>query len=417
MNPCPVYIVGAGLAGLSAAVELASAGVHTEVIEAAGFAGGRCRSYHDAALGQTIDNGNHLILSGNSAVHDYLRMIGTQEQFMGPERAEFAFVDVSTGERWTLKPNNGRLPWWMLSRKRRVPGTRAVDYLALARMISGGKPGALFACPKDGVLWQRLVHPVLLAALNTEPADASAALAATILRETFAKGGKAYRPRIASPTLAAAFVDPAVAFVKERNGAFRFGQRVRGLTFNASRVEELELADAKQQIPDRSSVILAVPPWTAQSLIPGLAVPDAFHSIVSGHFRIAPPAGMPPITGVIGGTSQWIFAFPDRISITISNADGLIDSDREQLAALCWHDVQKVCGLSADLPPWQIVKERRATFAATPEQQLKRPTAVTRWTNLFLAGDWTDNGLPATIEGAVRSGQRAAKLALARLAA
>lgn len=418
MNSGTVYIVGAGLSGLSAAVELTAAGVRTEVIEAAGFAGGRCRSYHDAAVGQTIDNGNHLILSGNNAVHDYLRRIGTQEKFLGPTHAEFAFVDVSTGERWTLKPNDGCLPWWILSSKRRVPGTRAIDYLTIAGMIWRGRRGTPLARPNGGgVLWERLVHPVLLAALNTEPADASAALVATILLETFGKGGRAYRPRIASPTLAAAFIDPAVDFVTERSGVFRFGQRLRSLVLNASAVSELELAEAKLPVADRSSVILAVPPWAAQSLVPNLAAPDSFHAIVSGHFRIVPPEGTPPITGVIGGTSQWIFAFPDRISVTISNADRLVDSDREEIAAACWQDVQKVCGISADPPPWQIVKERRATFAATPEQQTKRPAAVTQWANLFLAGDWTDNGLPATIEGAVRSGQRAAKLALARLAA
>ncbi len=418
MKSAPVYIVGAGLSGLSAAVALAAAGVRAEIIEAAGFAGGRCRSYYDAALGQTIDNGNHLILSGNAAVQDYLRTIGTQENFLSSKKAEYAFVDVGTDERWTLKPNDGSVPWWTLDPKRRVPGTRAIDYLAIAKLIRHGRDGTALAQPAcSAALWQKLVHPLLLAALNTEPETASAALVATILRETLAKGGGACRPRIASPTLGAAFVDPAIAFVRERGGAVRFGQRLRGLKFDGSAVKELELADAKLPVPEKGSVILAVPPWAAQSLVPDIAVPDAFHGIVSGHFKIAPPTGTAPITGVIGGTSEWIFAFPDRISVTISNADRLIEKDREELAVLCWRDVAKVCGLPADMPAWQIVKERRATFAATPEQQRKRPAATTRWANFFLAGDWTDTGLPATIEGAVRSGQRAAKLALARMVA
>ncbi len=369
-------------------------------------------------MGQTIDNGNHLILSGNAAVQDYLRTIGTQENFLSSKKAEYAFVDVGTDERWTLKPNDGSVPWWTLDPKRRVPGTRAIDYLAIAKLIRHGRDGTALAQPAcSAALWQKLVRPLLLAALNTEPETASAALVATILRETLAKGGRACRPRIASPTLGAAFVDPAIAFVRERGGAVRFGQRLRGLKFDGSAVKELELADAKLPVPEKGSVILAVPPWAAQSLVPDIAVPDAFHGIVSGHFKIAPPTGTAPITGVIGGTSEWIFAFPDRISVTISNADRLIEKDREELAVLCWRDVAKVCGLPADMPAWQIVKERRATFAATPEQQRKRPAATTRWANFFLAGDWTDTGLPATIEGAVRSGQRAAKLALARMVA
>ncbi len=107
-----------------------------------------------------------------------------------------------------------------------------------------------------------------------------------------------------------------------------------------------------------------------------------------------------------------MFAFEGRISVTVSGADRLLDIEREALARRLWRDVAKVHGLSIAMPDWQIVKERRATFAATPAQDARRPGARTRWSNLFLAGDWTDTGLPATIEGALRSGRRAADLAL-----
>jgi hypothetical protein len=130
---------------------------------------------------------------------------------------------------------------------------------------------------------------------------------------------------------------------------------------------------------------------------------------------VTPPSNAEPMIGVIGGTVEWIFAFPERISVTVSGADRLVDMDREALARLLWKDVAIVHGLSQDLPPWQVVKEKRATFAATPEQDALRPPANTRWSNLILAGDWTATGLPATIEGAVRSGGHAADLALARL--
>jgi uncharacterized protein with NAD-binding domain and iron-sulfur cluster len=97
--------------------------------------------------------------------------------------------------------------------------------------------------------------------------------------------------------------------------------------------------------------------------------------------------------------------------VTISAADRLLDIPRETLARKIWGEVAIVAGLPNAMPPWQIVRERRATFAATPAQNARRPGSATAWSNLFLAGDWTDTGLPATIEGAVRSGNRSADLA------
>jgi len=407
-----VYVVGAGLAGLSAGVALAQQGCRAEIIEATASAGGRCRSYYDSVLERVIDNGNHLILSGNRAVRDYLDAIGSGHRFFGPRHAEFAFADLRTKERWSLRPNNGPVPWWIFCKNRRVPGTHATDYLAVAQLMraKGEMPGA------RSPVWDNLLKPVLVAALNTRPEIATAKLIAAILRETLAKGGHACVPRIASPTLAAAFVDPAVDFLTQRGALFRFGQRLKTITFADSSVSCLSLSDADVSIASNDRVILAVPPWAAKPLLPGIDAPDEFRAIVSGHFGVAPPQDAPSMSGIIGGTVEWIFAFPDRISVTISDADRFNDMDRSQLAALCWRDVANVFGLPVDLPPWQIVKERRATFAATPEQERKRPDCATPWRNLFLAGDWTDTGLPATIEGAVRSGQRAARLALASMA-
>jgi hypothetical protein len=112
---------------------------------------------------------------------------------------------------------------------------------------------------------------------------------------------------------------------------------------------------------------------------------------------------------VVNGTAEWVFCFPQRISVTISAADRLLDVARETLAARLWEEVAAVTGIIGALPPWQIIKERRATFAALPSENARRPSCVTQWNNLMLAGDWTQTGLPATIEGAIRSGNRAAE--------
>ncbi len=414
MSQATTWIIGAGLAGLSAATALAGRGRRVELIEGAAQPGGRCRSYFDPQLGMTIDNGNHLVLSGNRAVMAYLRRIGASDRLAGPDKAEIAFADLKTGLRWTVRPNDGPVPWWIFDPRRRVAGTGPLDYLGLLALLhppSGRRVDQVLAC--RGPLWDRLMDPFLLAVLNTRPEEGSADLAAAVMRETLAKGGAACRPRIASPTLAAAFIDPAVTFLEAHGGRLRCGRRARTLSYDGDRVAAIQLPDEEILIGADDSVVVASPPWTVNELVPGTDAPDQFRAIVNAHFKLEPREGLAPMLGLIGGTAEWVFAFEDRISVTVSGADRLLDADRETLAATLWEDVALAHGLSADLPPWQIVKERRAAFAATPEQAAKRPGARTRWRNLFLAGDWTATGLPATIEGALRSGETAADLAMA----
>jgi hydroxysqualene dehydroxylase len=412
--PKIVHIIGAGISGLSAAVRLANANFKVHVHEATQQAGGRCRSYFDAATGLTIDNGNHLLLSGNHHARAYARSIGTEAGLVGPRRAEFPFVDLTSGQRWQLDLGDSRLPLWVFDAARRVPDTALRDYLALAPLI-WASPAALVgsAIPCKGRLYQRLVQPLLLAALNVDPPEGSAGLAGAIVRETLLAGGQACRPLIARDGLSAVLVEPAVKLLQASGADIRLGHELRGLGTSAESVSELKFGAETVAIPPDDAVVLAVPPRPAAALLPGLKTPTKFRAIVNAHFRFDPPKNAPPILGVVGGLVEWLFAFPGRLSVTISNADRLVDTPREELAQAIWRDVCKASGVAGDLPPWQIVRERRATFEATPEQNALRPRAATAFKNLFLAGDWTDTGLPATIEGSVRSGDRAADLVLA----
>lgn len=410
-----IHVIGAGLAGLAAAVALTERGEAVRLSEAAPQAGGRCRSYHDAQLGMVIDNGNHLVLSGNPAVRRYLRATGAEAGLAGPEEAAFPFFDRQRGERWVLRPNDGPLPWWVLDPRRRVPRTGAAEYLALAHLARrhpGRRIGEVLPC--RGRLWEALLRPLLVSILNTPPEEASADLAGAVLRETMARGGRAMRPRLAVPTLDAAFVEPALRRLRAAGAEIRLGRRLRGLALERCRAAALRFAGEDEvRLGAADRVVLAVPPWVATELLPGLTVPDRFGAILNAHFRHPLPSGAPAVAGVVGGTAEWVFGFPDRLSVTVSAAERLLDLENIALAERLWGDVAALHGLSAPLPPFRIVKERRATFLATPDQEARRPAARTAWSNLFLAGDWTATGLPATIEGALRSGETAATLAMA----
>ncbi len=408
------HVVGAGLAGLSCAVELAAAGTPVTLYEAANQAGGRCRSWHDRVIDRTIDNGNHLLLSGNSAALDYLRRIGAGDMLAGPQTAMLPFRDLATSEDWVLRPNDGRLPWWLLAPSRRVPGAGAAAHLrGLVALARAPAEATVAGAAGGNPLYRRLWEPLAVAATNTPAADASARLLWRAVAETLGAGGRACRPLVARTSLGAAFVAPALRLLAERGAQVRFGARLQAIAADGARATALHFADADVALAPSDAVVMALPPWSATEILPDLVTPDRHHAIVNAHFRLAEPVRLPggaPLLGLVGGTAQWLFARGDVVSVTVSAADALAEADNDAIAALLWRDV--AAGLGGDgnaVPPCRIVKEKRATFAQTPEQAARRPGTRTALANLFLAGDWTDTGLPATIEGAIRSGRAAAK--------
>ena len=293
-----------------------------------------------------------------------------------------------------------------------MPHTRARDYLVLARLMwRPGRKTVGDVIPCSGALYERLIEPLLLATLNHDPPQASARLAATLLRETVAAGGRTCRPLIAQDGLSSAFVDPALAWLRAHGANMHFGHELHRIEFADGRASALDFATEKAPLEPDDAVVLAVPPNLAGRLLPGLQVPSEFRAIANVHFRIDDAAHVPAMTGVVHGTTQWLFAYPGRLSVTISSADALMQMPREELAGKVWGEVARIADLSAALPPWQVVRERRATIAADPRTESLRPSARTAWANVFLAGDWTDTGLPPTIESAIRSGERAAQLA------
>jgi squalene-associated FAD-dependent desaturase len=410
-----VIVVGAGIAGLAAAVEAQRRGARVVLHEAAPYAGGRCRSFFDAKLGVTLDNGNHLLLSGNQSTMAYLRAIGATDTLIGPTQPEYPFFDAATGDAWTIRMSPGRLPRWIFDAAARVPGTQPADYLPFLPLF-WAKPGRAIeeSVRRKDRVWNLLVRPLLRAMLNADPSEASAELAAGLLRETVAQGGQACRPLIARSGLSHAFVEPALRHLQYGGAEIRLGSRVTGIgisgTDSTERVSSLAFEGAEPvALGAGDGVVLAVPPDAARALVPDLIAPDASRAIVTVHFAVDAPAGVQPQTCIVNGMSDWIFAADGRLSVTLASANRWLATPHEELAQAIWRETAKAMRmLAAPTPPWQIVVEEHATFAAVPSQEGLRAATRTRWPNFTLAGDWTATGLPATIEGAIRSGQKAA---------
>jgi squalene-associated FAD-dependent desaturase len=398
------HVIGGGLAGLAAALKLATAGRHVTLYEAGPACGGRCRSYFDRELGCRIDNGNHLLLSGNDAAMSYLDIIGARDTLGGPGAPVFPFMDLATGKRWTLRPSRGRLPWWLFSPTRRVPGAKLHEYLTLARLMAAPASATVAQMLPVGELTRRLLEPLAVSALNTPTSEGSARLFAAVIAGSLARGGAHCIPLYPRDGLSESFVDPALARLAALGATVKTGHRIAAIGTEDGRAVSITGPDGPITLVAGDSVVLATPGPVAAALLPGTTAPDAFEAIINMHFLADADPGEAGFVGLIGGLAEWVFVKPGVVSVTISAANRLLNEPSEKLVPALWREVCAVTGMTAQMPRWRLIREKRATFAATFAQQQRRPVATTPLQNLVLAGDWTDTGLPATIEGAIRSG-------------
>jgi hydroxysqualene dehydroxylase len=420
-----VHIIGAGLAGLAAGVRLAENGHHVTLYESAGQAGGRCRSFYDKHLERDIDNGNHLIMSGNKSALAFLDTIGSVDALTGPPFAAYPFVDVKTGKRWTVRINEGPIPFWVFDKRWRVPDTKIWDYVKAAGIaLAGADKKVAGAIDKSGVLFERFWEPLTLAVLNTTPERGQARLLWSVIRETFLLGGQASTPLVAKQGLGPAFIDPAVKFIESNGGLIRFGARLRSAWMEGGAVTSLSFADETVTLEAGDQVIFAIPPSRLKQIMPQLDPPNDDASILNIHYRLGAAVpikalGEGPFIALVSSLAQWVFVRDDVISVTTSasNAIGADDRPNDDVVNQVWREVQTALDLGdMDYERVRVIREKRATPDQSPAGAARRLKAETQYRNLFLAGDHTDTGVPATIEGSIRSGNTAAALAMRAIA-
>ena len=435
MAPPDVLVVGAGFAGLSAAVRLAGRGARVLVVEERRRLGGRATSFPDAVTGEVVDNGQHAIFGCYHATFEFLQAIGAAADVRLDDRLEIEIVDrhgVASCLRSTALPPplhlvGGLLRWPALGLADRVAALRlgAVlrrhhDRRALASITVNewlarqGQTNRL-----REVLWE----PLAVAALNQSPAVASAAPFVEVLTRMF--GGSRRDSAVGLPLkpLERWFAEPARAWLEARGHPVRVGAPAT-LLVEGDQAVGVEVRGERLL----AGAVIAAVPWFVFGAFagdsPALAtiVADASRMvaspIVTVNLWLDRPVTRVPFVGLPGRTFQWVFdkgrlAEGDwsHLSLVSSGADAVVAQPNDALITLAREELDAAlpAARSATLRRASVVREKRATFSLAPGQP-PRPGCETPLAGLWLAGDWTDTGLPATIEGAVVSGHVAAGL-------
>ena len=397
------HVIGAGVAGLVAALRLADQGRAVMLHEATPVAGGRCRALPDGT-----DNGTHALMGANHAALRFLADIGAREGWVEAEPESLPVFDLADGSarRIAASPLAWRDP------AKRPPGLSASAFAALLRLALpiGDRPVAEVMAAHP-VLYRALIEPLTVAALNTPGHEASSARLGVVLRRLGRPGAGAVL--VAREGLGPDLISPALRALQKSGVTTRFGVRLRAMTEAEGRIIALHFGDDSIVLEARDQVVLALPPWEVGRLIPKLRVPERHAPILNLHFAHQ-TAGPVRFIGVLGGLTQWVLVRPSGVSVTVSAADAEMEEQAPDLAPRAWAEILaavKAFGVPGEWPEappaMRAVKERRATPRHAVGMPPQPPRQIYR--NLVLAGDWTWPRLPATIEAAVLSGEAAVK--------
>ena len=408
-----VHIIGAGLAGLSCALKCQNAHKKVVIYEASPQAGGRCRSYFDTELDLLIDNGSHILLGGNFETLSYLNQIGSRDLITEIRPAKFPFLNIKDNNYWEVTPPDFLSTNWLKKKSSNMPKIKLKDFILLLKLGLAGRNNTVrdIFC-ENHRLYPILLDPLCKAALNTAAADASALLLWQFLKNTLFKGEKACRPMIFENGLSPTLIDPTLQYLRNGRAKILLQTRIKKIVYEDKKVKALKFSDKIFSIQPNDAVVVAVPPDTCSELLPELNLELQTLPIVNVHFRINKNITLPGnnlFLGLIGSKSQWIFIRDKLLSVTISSAKSIVSMPNKELAQMIWDEIQFICNINQKTPPpWRVIKEKKATIAQTPIALDGRPMVKTLIDNLFIAGDWTNTGLPATIEGSILSGKIAA---------
>jgi|SRR5690348_3828499 len=440
-----VLIIGGGLAGLAAGVALAEGGCRVRLLEQKPYLGGRARSFRDAATGSVVDNGQHLFMGCYHATLRFLNAIGTAHTVTFDPQLRVRFLD-SNKKLTELRCPAFPAPWHLLAGvclSNSFTFGEKMDVLRLGRALRSAKDKV----DSDGVLEHMTVEEWLsalrqreslrrnfwdllcIAAMNEDPQITSALLFRRVLRLALFSSPLDSRLGVPRQGLSDCYTDAAARKITSRGGSVELRRDVRALLVSDGVCHGVKLADGA--VIEAKAVLSAVPWNILPALLPADAVTSepAFSRILDLH-----PAPIISIylwfdravtdlefVGLRGTTIQWLFnkgrllgSGENYISLVLSGAHDHVERPKEDLLETAVSELRNLLpGMrDARLMHSLVIKERFATFSPCVGVDSLRPPALTPIRGLYLAGDWTDTGLPATIEGAVQSGYTAAEAIL-----
>ena len=417
-----IVVIGGGFAGLSSASFLSNTGFKIELLEASPKLGGRAYSFVDIETGAVIDNGQHILMGCYKETLKFFKLIGAENKLSKQSHLSLNMVKKNF-KLCPLTASGFLYPFNLLSAVINYSAFSSYEKLLFIKFF-----GKLYLYTDDELKkltvfeWllkekqtQNLIKSfweiLAIAALNTDIKKASAMIFATVLKEIFFRGNNASVIILPSLGLTETYCDDALRFIGGKEGSISFSEPVIKLNVQDNVIKEI--VTTKSVISGFDFVITAIPLYalkkilTEEHFLPGLEF--NYSSLLTVHLFLKENRFVNTFYGLIDSPVQWVFNKGSHLTVVISNADKFIDGSKEEIIELILSELNKYILLEGnEIKTYKIIKEKRAAFIPSNDILDKRPSPYTPFKNLFLAGDWTNTGLPATIESAVKSGKLAA---------
>lgn len=441
----PVLIIGGGFAGLAAAVSLSAAGKRVVLLERRSFLGGRAYSFTDKTTGDTIDNGQHLMMGCYHHTLDFLQQIGARDKLKFQANPQVDFLHEHEGHA-SFKCPSLPAPLHLLAGLSRLQTIGWLDRLKALRVglalqgLNGNRARLSDITVREWLtelgqterMQQRFWDLVALATLNERPELASADMFARVLEQAFLHTKEDSTMVISRVGLSELYTEDARRFIEARGGEVRLNADVVSVEFFADRVSAVLLRSGERLAVEH--VICAVPYFALRRMLPDEVVARWASFQQLQEFRSAPIVSInlwydEPVTdlefvGLLDAGIEWVFnknaiigetgKRRQHLALVISGAHAVAQHAKEDLVALAVREMERFFPAARHQAPVHafVIREQDATLSHTVGTARLRPPQQTPFANFYLAGDWTDTGLPATIEGAVWSGQEAARALL-----